>query len=183
MMFHLEVENSWKNMPVLEEVCENNDQRQKGLLGEGRGGAYLPVFNISMFFFPPGLRGAVAFALVLHLQLDDEKRHVLITSTLIIIMFTILCLGGSTLPLLKVTRVSWLLQIVTTKCWWLILILDQRVFSDSFTKISEGVYFVFHLPFKNMVSVWRRIYPSIIGNYITNRITTIPYSVHPENKS
>ncbi|XP_020614888.1 sodium/hydrogen exchanger 8-like [Orbicella faveolata] len=48
-----------------------------------------------------GLRGAVAFALVLHLQLDDEKRHVLITSTLIIIMFTILCLGGSTLPLLK----------------------------------------------------------------------------------
>lgn len=52
-----------------------------------------------------GLRGAVAFALVLHLQLDDEKRHVLITSTLIIIMFTILCLGGSTLPLLKVCRV------------------------------------------------------------------------------
>ena len=50
-----------------------------------------------------GLRGAVAFALVLHLQLDDEKRHVLITSTLIIIMFTILCLGGSTLPLLKVS--------------------------------------------------------------------------------
>ena len=33
-----------------------------------------------------GLRGAVAFALVLHLQLDDEKRHVLITSTLIIII-------------------------------------------------------------------------------------------------
>ena len=46
----------------------------------------------------------MAFALVLHLQLDDEKRHVLITSTLIIIMFTILCLGGSTLPLLKVSR-------------------------------------------------------------------------------
>ena len=51
MMFYLEVENSWKNMSVLEEVCENNDQHQKGLLGEGRGGAYLPVFNISMFFF------------------------------------------------------------------------------------------------------------------------------------
>lgn len=51
-----------------------------------------------------GLRGAVAFALVLHLQLDDEKRHVLVTSTLIIIMFTILCLGGSTLPLLKLLK-------------------------------------------------------------------------------
>ena len=53
-------------------------------------------------FLSSGLRGAVAFALVLHLQLDDEKRHVLVTSTLIIIMFTILFLGGSTLPLLKV---------------------------------------------------------------------------------
>ena len=59
-------------------------------------------FKCCLFVFS-GLRGAVAFALVLHLQLDDEKRHVLITSTLIIIMFTILCLGGSTLPLLKVT--------------------------------------------------------------------------------
>ena len=58
-----------------------------------------------MLIYFLGLRGAVAFALVLHLQLDDEKRHVLITSTLIIIMFTILCLGGSTLPLLKVCRV------------------------------------------------------------------------------
>ena len=74
----------------------------------GRGGEGL-IYQYSIFqcfFFPPGLRGAVAFALVLHLQLDDEKRHVLITSTLIIIMFTILCLGGSTLPLLKVTQVS-----------------------------------------------------------------------------
>ncbi|XP_032222546.2 sodium/hydrogen exchanger 8-like [Nematostella vectensis] len=51
-----------------------------------------------------GLRGAVAFALVLHLQLDDAKRHVLITSTLIIVLFTILCLGGSTLPILKLLK-------------------------------------------------------------------------------
>ena len=63
---------------------------------------YLVICCVNIFL---GLRGAVAFALVLHLQLDDEKRHVLITSTLIIIMFTILCLGGSTLPLLKVCRV------------------------------------------------------------------------------
>lgn len=65
----------------------------------------LSKVTVVSFFFFSGLRGAVAFALVLHLQLDDEKRHVLITSTLIIIMFTILCLGGSTLPLLKVSRV------------------------------------------------------------------------------
>ena len=62
-----------------------------------------PLLSVVCMFVFSGLRGAVAFALVLHLQLDDEKRHVLITSTLIIIMFTILCLGGSTLPLLKVT--------------------------------------------------------------------------------
>lgn len=61
------------------------------------------ALEVTVVLFFPGLRGAVAFALVLHLQLDDEKRHVLITSTLIIIMFTILCLGGSTLPLLKVS--------------------------------------------------------------------------------
>lgn len=69
------------------------------LLGKGK----LAVkFNMMFSLLSSGLRGAVAFALVLHLQLDDEKRHVLVTSTLIIIMFTILCLGGSTLPLLKV---------------------------------------------------------------------------------
>ena len=65
-----------------------------------------PLLSVVSLFVLSGLRGAVAFALVLHLQLDDEKRHVLITSTLIIIMFTILCLGGSTLPLLKVTYAS-----------------------------------------------------------------------------
>lgn len=51
-----------------------------------------------------GLRGAIAFALVLHLPFEDEKRHVLITSTLIIVLFTLLILGGSTLPLLKLLR-------------------------------------------------------------------------------
>ena len=64
------------------------------------------LFILFYVIFLSGLRGAVAFALVLHLQMDDEKRHVLITSTLIIIMFTILCLGGSTLPLLKVNNSS-----------------------------------------------------------------------------
>ncbi|XP_046842331.1 sodium/hydrogen exchanger 8-like [Xenia sp. Carnegie-2017] len=51
-----------------------------------------------------GLRGAVAFALSTQLQFDAEHRSVLITSTLIIVLFTILVLGGSTLPLLKCLR-------------------------------------------------------------------------------
>ena len=50
-----------------------------------------------------GLRGAVAFALSLHLELSAEKRYVLVTATLIIVLFTIMFLGGATMPLLKVS--------------------------------------------------------------------------------
>nr|AAL39869.1 LP02993p [Drosophila melanogaster] len=49
-----------------------------------------------------GLRGAISYALSLHLNLDSqEKRHVIITTTLIIVLFTTLVLGGSTMPVLK----------------------------------------------------------------------------------
>lgn len=49
-----------------------------------------------------GLRGAISYALSLHLELSsDETRHVIITATLIIVLFTTLVLGGSTMPLMK----------------------------------------------------------------------------------
>lgn len=48
-----------------------------------------------------GLRGAIAYALSLHLEFGTETRRVLVTTTLIIVLFTILVLGGSTMPLLK----------------------------------------------------------------------------------
>lgn len=48
-----------------------------------------------------GLRGAIAYALSLHLEFSLETRRVLVTTTLIIVLFTILILGGSTMPLLK----------------------------------------------------------------------------------
>ncbi|XP_022251245.1 sodium/hydrogen exchanger 8-like isoform X1 [Limulus polyphemus] len=48
-----------------------------------------------------GLRGAIAYALALHLEFENEKRHVMVTTTLIIVLFTILVLGGSTMPLMK----------------------------------------------------------------------------------
>lgn len=48
-----------------------------------------------------GLRGAIAYALALHLEFEDEKRHVIVTTTLIIVLFTTLVLGGSTMPLMK----------------------------------------------------------------------------------
>ncbi|KAK7492261.1 hypothetical protein BaRGS_00016558 [Batillaria attramentaria] len=51
-----------------------------------------------------GLRGAIAFALSLHLELSPEKRYVLVTATLIIVLFTLMFLGGSTMPLLKIMQ-------------------------------------------------------------------------------
>ncbi|KAF0303292.1 Sodium/hydrogen exchanger 8 [Amphibalanus amphitrite] len=48
-----------------------------------------------------GLRGAIAYALCLHLEFETEKRHVLVTTTLIVVLCSILLLGGSTQPLLK----------------------------------------------------------------------------------
>lgn len=51
-----------------------------------------------------GLRGAIAFALSINFPFEEDKRHVLITTTLIIVLFTLLVLGGSTLPILKFLR-------------------------------------------------------------------------------
>jgi sodium/hydrogen exchanger 8 len=55
-----------------------------------------------IIFIPQGLRGAIAFALSLHLEFEQEKRYVLVTATLIIVLFTIFFLGGMTLPMMKV---------------------------------------------------------------------------------
>lgn len=71
------------------------------------------VLRCSAHFIPPqtrlffaGLRGAIAFALSLHLEFENEKRHVIVTSTLIIVLFTVLILGGSTMPMMKVRTSS-----------------------------------------------------------------------------
>ncbi|BFZ12958.1 hypothetical protein BsWGS_15997 [Bradybaena similaris] len=48
-----------------------------------------------------GLRGAVAFALSLHLEFAEEKHYILVTTTLIMVLFTTVFLGGATMPLLK----------------------------------------------------------------------------------
>ena len=50
-----------------------------------------------------GLRGAIAYALSLHLEFEDqETRKVLVTTTLIVVLFTTIVLGGGTMPLMKV---------------------------------------------------------------------------------
>jgi len=49
-----------------------------------------------------GLRGAISYALSLHLQFSSvETRRVIITTTLIIVLITTLLFGGATMPLLK----------------------------------------------------------------------------------
>ncbi len=60
-----------------------------------------------LIYIPPGLRGAIAYALALNLVdqgskfASKEVIEVLSTTTLVIVLFTIIFLGGSTLPLLK----------------------------------------------------------------------------------
>ena len=48
-----------------------------------------------------GLRGAIAYALCLHLEFNDDVRRVLVTTTLVIVLFTTIGLGGGTMPLMK----------------------------------------------------------------------------------
>ncbi|XP_033754678.1 sodium/hydrogen exchanger 8-like [Pecten maximus] len=53
-----------------------------------------------------GLRGAIAFALSLHLEFSPEKRYVLVTATLIIVLFTVMFLGGATMPMMKLLNAN-----------------------------------------------------------------------------
>uniref|UniRef100_A0A915PZT1 Sodium/hydrogen exchanger n=1 Tax=Setaria digitata TaxID=48799 RepID=A0A915PZT1_9BILA len=49
-----------------------------------------------------GMRGAVAFALALHISIENrETKRVLLTTTLFIVLFTIVFLGGTTLLVLR----------------------------------------------------------------------------------
>ncbi|CAL4075178.1 unnamed protein product, partial [Meganyctiphanes norvegica] len=66
-----------------------------------------PITNKMMFvMWFSGLRGAIAYALALHLEFTDEKRHVIVTTTLVIVLFTIFVLGGSTVPLVKYLKAN-----------------------------------------------------------------------------
>ncbi|KAI6182152.1 Sodium/hydrogen exchanger [Aphelenchoides bicaudatus] len=50
-----------------------------------------------------GMRGAVAFALALHINIGNVvNRRILLTSTLFVVLFTIVFMGGTVLPLIKI---------------------------------------------------------------------------------
>ncbi|KAM7326837.1 hypothetical protein ACRRTK_013204 [Alexandromys fortis] len=54
-----------------------------------------------------GLRGAIPYALSLHLGLEPmEKRQLIGTTTIVIVLFTILLLGGSTMPLIRLVDIE-----------------------------------------------------------------------------
>lgn len=63
-----------------------------------------------LLFSPPsllGLRGAIPYALSLHLGLEPiEKRQLIGTTTIIIVLFTILFLGGGTMPLIRIMDIE-----------------------------------------------------------------------------
>ncbi|NXD20856.1 SL9A8 protein, partial [Spelaeornis formosus] len=64
-----------------------------------------PKMMFIMWF--SGLRGAIPYALSLHLGLEPiEKRQLIGTTTIIIVLFTILVLGGGTMPLIRLVDIE-----------------------------------------------------------------------------
>uniref|UniRef100_A0A7N4V4A3 Sodium/hydrogen exchanger n=1 Tax=Sarcophilus harrisii TaxID=9305 RepID=A0A7N4V4A3_SARHA len=64
-----------------------------------------PKMMFIMWF--SGLRGAIPYALSLHLDLEPiEKRQLIGTTTIIIVLFTILLLGGGTMPLIRLIDIE-----------------------------------------------------------------------------
>ncbi|KAI1892765.1 hypothetical protein AGOR_G00136900 [Albula goreensis] len=64
-----------------------------------------PKMMFIMWF--SGLRGAIPYALSLHLGLKPlEKRQLIGTTTIVIVLFTILLLGGGTMPLIRLMDIA-----------------------------------------------------------------------------
>uniref|UniRef100_A0A8C7AJF2 Sodium/hydrogen exchanger n=1 Tax=Neovison vison TaxID=452646 RepID=A0A8C7AJF2_NEOVI len=64
-----------------------------------------PKMMFIMWF--SGLRGAIPYALSLHLDLEPmEKRQLIGTTTIVLVLFTILLLGGSTMPLIRLMDIE-----------------------------------------------------------------------------
>ncbi|XP_036604782.1 sodium/hydrogen exchanger 8 isoform X2 [Trichosurus vulpecula] len=75
------------------------------LLNVFRDHKITPKMMFIMWF--SGLRGAIPYALSLHLDLEPmEKRQLIGTTTIIIVLFTILLLGGGTMPLIRLIDIE-----------------------------------------------------------------------------
>nr|XP_015216722.1 PREDICTED: sodium/hydrogen exchanger 9 [Lepisosteus oculatus] len=72
------------------------------LLNLGRANKITPKVQHMMMF--SGLRGAVAFALAIR-DTSTEARQIMLTTTLLIVFFTVWILGGGTYPMLTVLNI------------------------------------------------------------------------------
>jgi sodium/hydrogen exchanger 8 len=63
----------------------------------------MPMTQQVMMWFS-GLRGALAFSLTLHIP--SGAATLIKTTTLVIVFFTVLVLGGSTVPMLKALKIK-----------------------------------------------------------------------------
>uniref|UniRef100_A0A8R1HWD3 Sodium/hydrogen exchanger n=2 Tax=Caenorhabditis japonica TaxID=281687 RepID=A0A8R1HWD3_CAEJA len=70
------------------------------LVNQCRKDVQISMKNQIIMWFS-GMRGAVCFALVLYMDLDKEKKSVLLTTVLFLILFTTIFLGGSALPFIS----------------------------------------------------------------------------------
>lgn len=88
-----------------------------------------------------GLRGAICYVLSLHLELDsDEKRHVIITTSLIIVLFTILLLGGATFPVVRCLQVQDLKTVGLGLTMSKTEELGKAIESDHISELTEEEY-------------------------------------------
>ncbi|ULU14138.1 hypothetical protein L3Y34_016568 [Caenorhabditis briggsae] len=70
------------------------------LVNQCRKDVQISMKNQIIMWFS-GMRGAVCFALVLYMDLDKEKKSILLTTVLFLILFTTIFLGGSALPFIS----------------------------------------------------------------------------------
>eukprot|EP00184_Porphyridium_aerugineum_P007973 CAMPEP_0184692074 /NCGR_PEP_ID=MMETSP0313-20130426/701_1 /TAXON_ID=2792 /ORGANISM="Porphyridium aerugineum, Strain SAG 1380-2" /LENGTH=679 /DNA_ID=CAMNT_0027149877 /DNA_START=9 /DNA_END=2048 /DNA_ORIENTATION=+ len=75
------------------------------LINRYRASKINPRFQFIMWF--SGLRGAISFALALSfVAVQDETRKIVISTTLAVVIFTVIALGGGTFPILRLLRVQ-----------------------------------------------------------------------------
>jgi sodium/hydrogen exchanger 8 len=84
----------------------NRHHAARGAPGEGSARVKITLKEQFIMWFS-GLRGAIAFSLVLTMQshsmtgVTPETKSVLVTTTLVIVLLTIFIFGGGTAPLLE----------------------------------------------------------------------------------
>jgi Sodium/hydrogen exchanger family len=98
-----------------------------------RGRNQIPYNHQVMMWFS-GLRGAIAFSLALEARETLPNGHILLTTTLVIVLFTVLVFGGFTTKMLQLLKISvGVSQHDTTRYTNRFLDFDRRYLKPFFT--------------------------------------------------